>query len=254
MSEPAPDASDPFIQWSPVPRSKTHELVIDAIEEQIMAGRLKVGDSIPPERELASRLEVSRTSVREAIRVLESQGVVEARVGSGRGAGTTITAMPSEALTRLLRMHLGLSNFRVEDVIEVRIALERVSVALVAQDPTEERLAAIRVPLERMDNDDAPLAEFNDADTEFHTTIAQVANNRLVADLTTAIRSSLRSVILEAFRREDESSTLRQTLQQQHHQIFDAIANKNVDGAANLTEEHIRYAYGALSKMRGPLA
>ena len=58
--------------WGPVSRRSTHELVIDAIEDQIMSGALAVGDLLPPERELASRLQVSRTGVREAIRVLEA--------------------------------------------------------------------------------------------------------------------------------------------------------------------------------------
>ncbi len=73
----------PAPQWRPVPRVRSHELVIAAIEDQIMGGALKVGDPLPPERELAARLQVSRAGVREAIRVLEAQGVVRANVGAG---------------------------------------------------------------------------------------------------------------------------------------------------------------------------
>ena len=68
-------------------RARSHELVVEAVENQIMSGALKVGDPLPPERELAARLQVSRAGVREAIRVLEAQGVVTSSVGAGRDAG-----------------------------------------------------------------------------------------------------------------------------------------------------------------------
>ena len=93
-------AADPSTTpvWQPVTRVRSHDLVVEAVENQILGGVLRVGDPLPPERELASRLQVSRAGVREAIRVLESQGVVRSNVGAGREAGTFIAAMPSAAM------------------------------------------------------------------------------------------------------------------------------------------------------------
>lgn len=249
MSASSPDVAGPPSSRAPAPRSRAHELVIDAIEDQVMAGRLVVGDALPPERELAAKLEVSRASVREAIRVLESQGVLHSRVGSGSAAGTFITAMSSAALTRLLRMHVGLSNFPIKDVIEVRVALERASVTLAADNADQHLLAAIRAPLEKMNLPDAPLEVFNDADTTFHVAIAEAAGNRLVADLTTAIRSSLRPVILRAFHEMADSRALRQKLQIQHQEIYDAIASGEGLRGADLTEDHIRFAHRSLPEI-----
>lgn len=129
-----PSARTPDLSWAPIPKSRAHELVIEAIEEQVMSGRLSVGDTLPPERELASMLQVSRAGVREAIRMLESHGALESRVGAGSSSGTIITAMPSTALTRLLRLHIGLSNFPVGDVVELRIALDRTSAGLASKN------------------------------------------------------------------------------------------------------------------------
>lgn len=252
MSASSPDDAVSPISWSPVPRSRAHEQVIDAIEDQVMAGRLVVGDALPPERELASKLDVSRASVREAIRVLESQGVLYSRVGSGKTAGTFITAMPSAALTRLLRMHVGLSNFPVRDVIEVRVALERTSVALAAENADQDLLAAIREPLEHMNLPDVPLEVFNDADTAFHVAIAEASGHRLVADLTTAIRSSLQTVILRAFHDMTDTRSLRQKLQAQHREIYDAIACGDGARGADLTEHHIRFAHRSLPEIDRP--
>ncbi|MGO1450149.1 FadR/GntR family transcriptional regulator [Brevibacterium aurantiacum] len=86
-------------EWKPVSRSSTHELVINAIEEQITSGYLTVGDPLPSERDLAAKLQVSRAAVREALRVMESLGVVVSNVGSGKSAGTFIASMPKEALS-----------------------------------------------------------------------------------------------------------------------------------------------------------
>ena len=89
--------------WRPVTRSLTYQLVVEAVEAQILTGALKVGDHLPPERELATLLGASRPAVREGMRMLEAQGVLRA-VGAGPGSGTVVTALPSEALTRLLRL------------------------------------------------------------------------------------------------------------------------------------------------------
>ena len=110
--------------WTPVARPRAHELVIESIEDQILAGALRVGDPLPPERELAARLQVSRAGVREAVRVLEGQGVLRSRVGSGVEAGTFVAALPDQALTRFLRLHVALANYPVADVTAARITLD----------------------------------------------------------------------------------------------------------------------------------
>ena len=106
--------------------------MVEAVEEQILTGALKVGDHLPPERELATLLGASRPAVREGLRMLEAQGVLRT-VGAGPGSATVVTALPSEALTRLLRLHLALSSFRTTDVVEARVMLERRSAELAAQ-------------------------------------------------------------------------------------------------------------------------
>lgn len=238
------DSSVP--QWRPVARVRAHEMVIGAIEDQIMAGTLKVGDPLPPERELAARLEVSRAGVREAIRVLEAQGVVTANVGAGRDAGTFIAAMPSAALTRFLRLHVALSNFPMADIVDARVMLERNSATLAAAHASEAALAAIRAPLTAMDDPDAECEPFNDADTDFHVAIAEASGNRLVADMTVAIRASLRRPILAAMQQVTDWHAQACRLQGEHHDIYEAIATRDGSTAAELSERHIRGAFAAM--------
>lgn len=246
MAEPAPPAP----QWTPVAKVRSHELVIAAIEDQIMQGALKVGDPLPPERELAARLQVSRAGVREAIRVLEAQGVVTANVGAGPEAGTFITAMSSTALTRFLRLHVALSNFAMTDIVDARVILERNSAALAAANAGDVEQAAIRAPLLEMDSAGIDVERFNDADTAFHVAIAQASGNQLVSDMTVAIRASLRQPILDAMRQVEDWPALARVLQSQHHGIFEAIQAGDDETAAGLTEAHIRAAFDALAGLR----
>ncbi len=152
--------------------------------------------SLPAERELAASLKVSRASVREAPRVLESLGVIRSSGGSGRGAGTFIASLPREALTRFLRLHVALTNFSVDEVIETRIQLERSSAALASAQASDDDLARLHATLAIMDTPGISLEVFNDADTDFHVAIAQATGNQLFSDLTGAIRDSLRRPIL----------------------------------------------------------
>lgn len=252
MSENAPGSWLHSPTWRPVARARAHELVIEAIEDQILSGTLKVGDPLPAERDLAARLQVSRAGVREAIRVLEGQGVLRSSVGAGTDAGTFVASFSSEALTRFLRLHIALSKFQLVDVLDARVMLERSSAILAANNSDAEAQAAIRGPLDRMDFDGISREEFNDADTDFHVAIAEAGGNRLVADMTIAIRASLRGPILEAFRQLEDWPQVATMLRKQHHAIFGAIAAGDSQSAADLTESHIRAASEALPALHSP--
>lgn len=224
-------------------RGRAYEVVVDHVEEQILAGSLKVGDRLPGERDLATGLEVSRAAVREAIRTLEAQGVVRSGVGSGPDAGTVVSALPSAALTRLLRLHVALANFPIPDVVEARVMLERYSISLAAAHAGPERLADLRTALEAMDDPALDRVAFNDLDTAFHIAIAEAAGNRLVADMTTAIRDAVRRTVLESFELlGDRWPQIATRLRAEHHAIHDVVAAGDGESAARLVEEHIRGA------------
>lgn len=234
--------------WQPVVRNRTYELVIEAIEDQIMTGSLTVGDALPPERELASKLGVSRPAVREAFRVLEGQGVLRSVVGGGPSAGTFVAALPGEALTRFLRLHLALANFKVADVIEARVTLESSSVALAAQNPQADAMGKVRRAMDEMSAQDDRRA-FNAADTAFHSAIADASGNGLVRDMTVAIRNAMRGPILEALEAADDWPALRETLLEEHRAILDAIESGDTVKAAAVSEKHIREAYDRLPSL-----
>ncbi|MGW7350227.1 FadR/GntR family transcriptional regulator [Streptomyces sp. NPDC054784] len=226
--------------WEPVPRTRTFELVLARVEEQILAGNLRVGDRLPPERELVELLGVSRAAVREALRVLEAQGVLRSRVGTGPASGSVISAMPSEGLTQFLRLHMALANFPLPDVVEARATLERSSARLAAERATDDDLARIEEPLLRMDDPALTREEFNDCDTAFHVAVAEAGGNRLMADMTVAVRSAVRTALLSAFHRLDDWDGVTAGLRAEHHAVYDAIALRDTERAGDLIEAHIR--------------
>ena len=103
---------------------RTHELVLQWIEKQLSDGDLALGGRLPGERAMAEQLQVSRTSVREAVRILEAMGVVRAGVGSGKDAGTVVIAEPGSALGSTLRLHVATRHLPVADIVETRVLLE----------------------------------------------------------------------------------------------------------------------------------
>jgi GntR family transcriptional regulator, transcriptional repressor for pyruvate dehydrogenase complex len=234
--------------WQPLPRARTYELVLDRIEEQIRAGQLSVGDRLPPERDLAVMLGVSRAAIREALRVLEAQGVLlKPQVGTGPESGSIIADTPGAGLARLLRLHVALANFPLDDVVEARVILERASARLAAASASEDDLAPMRALLEQMDDPQLPRERFNDLDTDFHVAIARAGGNRLVADLTGAMRKSLSHPLPDAFSRIDDWPPVAEVLRRDHHAIYDAIAARDPDAAEKHTESHIRGFWAAAS-------
>jgi GntR family transcriptional repressor for pyruvate dehydrogenase complex len=232
-------------EWAPVSRVRTYELVLQRIESQIVTGALRAGERLPPERELAELLGVSRPAVREALRVLEAQGVVRSQVGKGPDSGTTIDRVPSDALARLLRLHVALGSFPLEDVIETRVALERASVVFACRNARPQELADMREILLAMDEPEIDRETFDQLDTDFHVALADAGGNRLMSDVTRAIRESVRMPILAAMNAMPPTGTqgwpsVRDGLRSDHRAIFSAVESAQAEVAADRVEAHIR--------------
>lgn len=239
VGEPMSDSAD----WIPLRRLRSHEQVIAAIEQRILAGQLHVGDRLPPERQFAEMLGVSRSAVREALRVLEALGILAAQTGSGRDAGSTLVGQPSEAMTLLLRLHLALSNFTVDDVVDTRVTIEGAAVRAAAAEPESANFAELERILDRMDDPEMTTQRFNELDTQFHVAIGAVSGNHLVAHLMQALRDTMRDHMVRAFERLGDPGPVLTELRHQHREIHDLVRKGDGDGAAQAIDRHIRDFY-----------
>src|SRR5207244_11502167 len=123
------------------------EKIVERIRDAILAGRLRPGDRLPPERELVRQFQVGRGAIREAFRILEQSGVIRSRAGNGGGA--FVGGQPTEAVTRSLSDLLRFGNFELRHITQVRLALENLIVDTVVQNAGHHELARLAASVDR---------------------------------------------------------------------------------------------------------
>jgi GntR family transcriptional regulator, transcriptional repressor for pyruvate dehydrogenase complex len=232
----------------PVP-SRAWRHVLETIETDLLEGRLGPGDRLPPERELASTLGVGRSSVREALRVLEVLGLIRTGTGSGPTAGAIIIATPSGGLSSVLRLQVAAQAFPFEDVVATRLLLESAVVEQVAADP-DRSLADVRGILVAMDAPGLSRDEFLALDQQMHAALADASGNVVVAATMAGLRTAIESYVLAGAARIADWDATVARLRHEHHGIVDAIEAGEGDRARALVRAHITdyYAHAGLSR------
>jgi GntR family transcriptional repressor for pyruvate dehydrogenase complex len=182
-------ASDtPDVLLEPVKRSRIYEHIVEQIHALIREGRWAPGDQIPPERELAERFRVSRTSVREALRALEMQGVIDSR----QGGGTFVRTADTESLVPPLAAAILRGRRELAEVLEVRELIEPGIARLAARRVTDEHVHELEGLLERQRDCIREGRSFVEEDTAFHYTLARAADNHILLRLHNVILDVLR--------------------------------------------------------------
>ena len=164
--------------FSRVSVGRISEIIVEQIRLLMRQGQLKPGDRLPPERDLCERFGVSRVTVREALRMLESSGLVEIRVGARGGAFVTVPS--SDRVGEGLADLLTLSVISAADVTEVRMILETGIVPLVCERATEEDLADLESICARSEAAITAGDYSMDMSLEFHIRVAQATHNPAV--------------------------------------------------------------------------
>ncbi len=179
------------VTFSEIRKQRAFEQVLEQIVDLIVSGALKPGDRLPPERALSEMLGISRPSLREALRVLDAMGILDARTGNGAATGTVIAAEPGDSLFTLMRLHLALSHFPVDNFLELRKILEGWTMRRAAERRTDADVDALRALVTAMESKLSDRDAFFALDAEFHILIAQIAGNELLNYLMQAIRDAM---------------------------------------------------------------
>ena len=228
--------------FRPVPARRAFEDVIVQVEEAIAAGRLAPGDRLPPERELAAQLRVSRASVREALRILEAFGVIEARRGRGADAGSVVTTAGQNGLAGLLRIYTLLMKVPLGDLVDLRVAVE----SMTAREAAERRAGA---GLAQLAHEMATITErgaFLQLDTDFHVELARASGNALAPLLMEALRETIAERMRAAFEEVEDWDATRHRIAADHEALAKAIGEGEAERAAVAVEAHIRGFYALL--------
>lgn len=212
--------------------SRLYEQIVQQIEESVLNGSLKPGDQLPAERELAQRLGVSRTAVREAVKALREKGLVEAY--SGRGTfitdGTSHAARQSFDLMIKIGQQEGSTH-----LAELRLILEPGIAALAAERAEEEHLAAMREAVAVMDRAQNDPAAYIEADLDFHLALAEAVANPLILSLIDSIVGLLREQRIKIFNVEGGP----QRGQVHHKRILEAMEQRNPEAARSAMSAHL---------------
>jgi GntR family transcriptional regulator, transcriptional repressor for pyruvate dehydrogenase complex len=225
----------------PLDRRRAFEEILLQLEEAMTARHLEPGDRLPPERELASTLGVSRTSVREAVRVLEALGIVRVRRGADNGA--VLLERPENALSRILGLQLALRHISLESLVQFRALVEAWAVRRVASSRPAGALAELERMVADMERSALGREQFHELDTSFHFQLVHASGNELVTLVLEGTRTAIAHLMLEAIAAAGDWDATRQRLAGEHRAILDAVAGGRGQDATELVERHIRTFY-----------
>jgi len=211
----------------------TAEEVAARLRDMIHSGELAAGDRLPPERDLAKILGVSRPTLRAGIRSLSTVGILQSKQGAGtfvveRGESPTLDGSP-------LRMLSALHGFTSDEMFEARLALEMSIAGLAARRANSEHMTRLAEEIAGM------YASLNDPeqylvhDMSFHQTIAAASDNRILTSLMNMIATILFDSRSKTVHRAHD---LKQSAEQ-HHEIYRAIRERDTDAAERAMHDHL---------------
>ena len=224
-------ADDQAIELGPIKSTRIYEEIVRQVKQLIAEGRLKTGDRLPPERELAEKFVVSRTSVREGLRALESLGLIEIRAGEG----TFVRQVSVDALVGPLALMMTSQREAIGELFEARRVLEPAIAALAASRATPDEVQDMERILEGQAREVAAGRTGIAEDAAFHTAIGAAAHNRAITRIVHAIMD-----LLTQSREESLNTPGRPTRSHQdHRRILQAIAKRNPSAARQAMADHL---------------
>lgn len=217
---------------TPVRRRRLYEDVVQQLQTLISSGELAVGDKLPSERSLAEQLSVSRASVREALRILEARGMLEARPGQGM----FVRGRRTQEIVSVLASFLVRERESFLEVLDVREALERKAAERAAVMAGNKDLEALKAAVISMQEEVLEGRSPLDSDTEFHHALGVASGNEVLSQM-------LETVLGLTSRRRQEFTQLSRgpiMMLHQHVNIYRAIKNGEPQNAAAFVSEHLR--------------
>lgn len=218
--------------FKPVKKTRVYEEIVSKIKVMLENGRLKSGDQLPGERELSEVFQVSRSSVREALRTLETQGYLESR----QGEGTYIASKPVESLVSPLASVIFTEKDSQMELFEMRRLIEPQIAFLAAERATPEEIAMMEQALIQQEEAVARGETGTDVDKSFHYLMAKATKNKVLLRLTDSMRDLFarsRDKYLQVEGRPEKSIS-------RHRQVLDAIKAKDGELAAQVMLEHVQ--------------
>ena len=235
-----------MLTLSPIQVPKASDVLADSLREQILDGRLRVGATLPNERDLAGQAGLSRASVREALRILEVEGLIATR--TGRNGGSEVIRPSLATIEKSIGIFIRGQNIRLASVLEVREAIEPHAAKLAALHRTDEDLQVLHDCHRRLVQQIDDVPAFLRANLDWHVSVVLAAHNELLSAFIGAFAQTVyQSTDLQEFSPPD----IRATVARAHQAVMDAIEAGDADAAGRRMARHVG-AYVHRVKLVGP--
>lgn len=219
---------------APISVPKASDILAEQLRDLILNGAIRPGGALPPERELVVNSGLSRSSVRDALRVLEVEGLIVTK--PGRSGGSIVRLPGRETVARPLELYVKSHEIDLEALLECRFAVEPFLASRAAQHHTEEDLALIKNIHARFLATTDNIAEYKRLNLEWHLAIAQASHNELLI----AFMEAISQPILEATGyHQVTTAEIRAEAKKAHSAILDSIEKRNAEQAQSRMARHL---------------
>lgn len=205
---------------------------LEQVQNLIVNGSLKPGEKLPSERALGEMLGVSRTVVRELVRLLTATGLVEVRAGSG----TYVRELGADMVRKPIDLLLQANALRMEDIQETRAALEIEIAGLAAERAGAQAINKLEENLDLLKKPGLAPGEFASIDVEFHTLLASAADNPLLSVLVNSLNGVMKQVRLQLIH---NLQGMPERAYFYHSRILEEVRNHRVEGAKAVMRAHL---------------
>lgn len=220
---------------------KSYEKVVDYVQEQILDGVYSVGDKLPSERELALKLNVSRTSVREGIRILEQMGALSCQHGSGN----YINGDFENTFIRIMTLMFAVEGTSYREISEFRFALEYQALSLAVTHATKEQMAEMEYHMSMLETAQEETVRTKH-DKRIHSLLVEASHNNYLIVNFLALTKVLDKYVKEVRVRILKDEKDREGLMQTHKDLIKAVKEKNVQAGQDALDRHFVYIYNYL--------
>ena len=222
------------LKLSPIVVPKTSDVLAGELRRQILEGAVAPGFALPAERDLVTQTGLSRGSVREALRILEAEGLVSTR--RGRQGGSVARRPGDESLAKYIGLFIHGRGISLHSLLQTREAVEPSLAALAAQNRTEEELREIVAISERLEAAYADTPLYLAENVNWHCAIAAASHNELLRAFMVGISNMVyKASAIENFATAD----VRQVVIKAHRRILDAIVAKDAEAAGRRMARHL---------------
>lgn len=227
--------------FKPIRRIRAYEAMVEQVENAIRNGDLMPGDRLPSERDLMTQFQLSRSTIREALRVLESKGLVRSRPADQRGV--EVLAFSTRPLSESIHSLVQLERLTLPDLIFFRMLVEGTLAGLAAQFRSEEDLETLRASIANMRVATGADSEtFTASDVAFHETISEIAGNRMLIVCNQVVRASVQNLIAQKIASGKRKRAQMLEAVQRHASLYEAIADRDARRAIRVSRTNL-YEY-----------